>query len=298
MQKDTISESMLAGRRFEKDPDVCLIYHLLRADGTRIQRDDLADKFAILTHGNDASQEAFTNDIKICADGDSWINILIEVSKWFGYHKTFYDVLENYYNSSSTAWPGDTFEKILYEKSFKVHIDSGVNDFFIFSGGGNDVLGGGALKELLKPKNEGGGSSDPSRYLQLAKVQATLNKLKTGYLEIAEYVRIKSPRTVMLIHGYDYPDAQEGGQWLGKPFEQHQFVFSTDKPLIDSILVNLVDRFYSMLGELERETSNVTLMNLRNVVRGRWSDELHPKREASEDIANVYRALIDGSRAV
>lgn len=298
MRKDTISESMLAGRRFEKDPDVCLVYHLLRADGTRIQKGDLADEFAALTQGSTSFKEAFSNDIKICADGDSWINILIEVSKWFGYHKTFYDVLEDYYDSSSTAWPGDTFEQILHEKSFKVHIDSGVNDFFIFSGGGNDVLGGGDLKELLKPKNEGDGSSNPSHYVRLAKVQAALDRLKIGYLEIAEYVRVRSPRTTMLIHGYDYPDAQEGGPWLGKPFERRQFVFSTDKRLIDSILVYLVDRFYSMLGEVEQEASNVTLMNLRNVVRGRWSDELHPKKEASEDIAGIYRALIDGSRTV
>nr|MEC9421163.1 hypothetical protein [Pseudomonadota bacterium] len=285
--------------RIEKDPNTCLVYKVFGLNGELLPRGHAVTSVAAQTKDSEGVAPLGGNSApKICADGDSWINILIEVSQALGYHKTFFDVLESHYYSASTAWPGDTFEKMLLEKSFKQHIDSGIFDFFIFSGGGNDVLGGGALTKLLKPKANGDASSDPEKYLRLDRIEAVLRTLMAGYLEIAQYVQIRSPRTLMLVHGYDYPIATAKGPWLGAPFRQRNFDLKQDAALIASILEYLVDRFYGMLDKVARKSNNVKVVNVRNIVKSRWADELHPKKEASEDIAAVYRRIIDGTPIV
>ncbi|MEO9528888.1 hypothetical protein [Roseibium sp.] len=295
MKQESITASAIGSRRFEKDPDLCLVYRIFGASGAQVNCSEFSDKLSLLAKQDSLEARSAQSDIKICADGDSWINILIEFSHALGYNKTFFDVLEERYRTSSTACPGDTFEQMLQEKTFKVHIDSGINDFFIFSGGGVDVLGGGALTRLLRTKAEGGGSSDPEKYLNLDRIDAALRKLKSGYLEIAQYVKVRSPRTVMLVHGYDYPVAQADGPWLGTPFLKRNFDIGSDRALVDGILAYLVDRFYGMLEDVARNISNVTVVDVRNVVKGRWTDELHPKKAASEDIAAVYQNVMEGS---
>lgn len=296
MEQDDKHAAMAFGRKLIKNPDICLVYDLVGRHGVPLTRDDLQanEKSA----GIELQLEALANEdgIKICADGDSWIEILIEFSHLFGYHRTFFDVLEERYRTATTAWPGDTFEKMLQEKTYTQHIDSGIFDFFIFSGGGNDVLGGGALTGLLKSKNDGGGSSDPADYLKLDRIDDALKKLRSGYMDIAQYVKVKSPKTVMLVHGYDYPLAQPDGPWLGSPFQKRNFDITHDKALINSILAYLVDRFYSLLEDVARANSNVILVDIRGVVNGRWADELHPKREASRDIADIYQEIMERSR--
>lgn len=293
MANENPGSTALSNSRFEKDPDICLVYKLFGLNGAELTKHDTACEVPSAQTSKELLKKfAQPSGIKICADGDSWINILIEISHLFGYQKTFFDVLEGHYKSASTAWPGDTFDQMLQEKTFKVHIDSGIFDYFIFSGGGNDILGGGALKKLLKRKSEGGGSSDPERYLSLDGVDSALQKLRSGYLEIAQYVKVRSPKTQMLVHGYDYPVARANGPWLGKPFIQHQFDLQQDSALIARIFKHLVDGFYGMLDDIAQSNSNVTVINLRNAVKGRWTDELHPTREASEDIASIYRGVM------
>lgn len=299
MKQDILGSTVLSNKRFEKDPDTCLVYKVFGLDGGALKKEEIFGKLPSAAKRQEALKTlAGTAGLKICADGDSWINILFEISQAFGYEKTFFDVLEGHYYSASTAWPGDTFDQMLLEKTFDVHIDSGIFDFFIFSGGGNDMLGGGALGKLLIDKADGAGSSDPEQYLKLDKVASAQKKLRSGYLEIAQIVKVRSPSTTMLVHGYDYPEARADGPWLGKPFVQKNFDLHQDRVLIARILKYLVDRIYGMLGDVAHKSSNVTVVDVRNVVKGRWADELHPKREASEDIAVVYRRVMEGAPIV
>lgn len=299
MKQENSRSAVLNNTSFEKDPDVCLVYNAFGLDGGALKKEEIFGRLPSTAKREEALKTlAEQAGLKICADGDSWINILFEISQAFGYEKTFFDVLEGHYYSASTAWPGDTFDQMLLEKTFKVHIDSGIFDFFIFSGGGNDMLGGGALGKLLKNKADGAGASDPEQYLKLDRIVSAVDKLRSGYLEIAQIVRVRSPATNMLVHGYDYPVAKADGPWLGTPFIQRNFDLQQDKALIAKILKYLVDRIYGMLGDVALKSNNVTVVDLRNVVKGRWADELHPKREASEDIAAIYRGFMEGTPIV
>ena len=284
-----------AAFRLEKNPAICLVYDVYDRRGRTISRQTVMEQYLLeeRTAWRRQPMRAATGP-KLCADGDSWINILWPLSALLGHQKTFFDVLQERYQTADVAYPGDTFKQILIEKDYRQPIQSGIFDFFIFSGGGNDVLGGGALVELLRWRSEGGGSSDPVKYLFAPLLKQTLDGLRDGYMDIADDVRMKSSgKTRMLVHGYDYPIPRSGGAWIGKPFQARGYDLRVDKQLITGILKYLVDQFYSMLDTVQRRRRNVSVVNLRNICAGRWNDELHPKAAASRDLADKFRTLID-----
>ncbi|MFB9171443.1 hypothetical protein ACFFVJ_00445 [Roseibium salinum] len=299
MYGDVLEATVLNNTRFEKNPNKCLVYHILDDQRQPLTPEQMAVEWSALGKGEDVTPlRTRRSPVRVCAAGDAWLNVLIEVSRFLGYNKTFFDVLDAYYHTASTAWPGDTFDQTIEKRPFKVHIESGIFDYFVFSGGGNDILGGGALTKLLKDRRAGQGSEKPEDYILPERLDATLQKLQTCYLDIAEYVMNRSPRTQMLVHGYDYPVARSDGPWLGRPFLRRGFDMRTDKALIADILAYLVDRFYAMLEDVSDRHTNVTVVDIRNIVRGRWTDELHPELEASKDIAAFYRNVIDGYPSV
>lgn len=295
MFADLLEATVLNNTRYEKNPDRCLVYHIFDDNRVPLTQEQIAVEWAASGKGEEThALRVRKSPVRICAGGDSWINILIEVSRFLGYNKTFFDILEGYYQTVSTAWPGHTVDRIVEEKPFRIYIDTGRFDYFIFSGGGSEFLGGSALAKLLKEKHALSGQNQPEQLLDLDRLEATMERLKEGYLEIAEYVRSNSPQTQLLVHGYDYPVADAAGPWFGKPFLKRNYDFETDRELIAGVLTYLVDRFYAVLDEVEQQCSNVVVVDIRKMVRGRWTDELHPDLEASKDIAAFYRNVIDG----
>jgi hypothetical protein len=295
MFADLLEATVLNNTRYEKNPKRCLDYHIFDHNRVPLTQEQIAVEWAASGKGEETqSLRVRKSPIRICAGGDSWINILIEVSRFLGYNKTFFDILEGYYQTVSTAWPGHTVDRIVKEKPFKIYIDGGRFDYFIFSGGGSEFLGGSALTRLLKAKETCAEQVHPEQLLDTDRLEATMERLKDGYLEIAEYVRSKCPLTQVLVHGYDYPVAHAAGPWFGKPFLKRNYDFETDREMIAGVLKYLVDRFYAVLDEVELQSPNVVVVDIRNMVRGRWTDELHPDLEASKDIAAFYRNVIDG----
>ncbi|MET1414188.1 hypothetical protein ABVF61_18080 [Roseibium sp. HPY-6] len=295
MYADILEATVLNNTRYEKDPNRCLAYHVLDDTRAPLSQEQVAVEWSASGKGDDAHPiRVRRSPLRVCAGGDSWINVVIEVSRYLGYNKTFFDILEGYYQTASSAWPGHSFDDMINEKPFRVHVDTGVYDYLVFSGGGNEVLGGVALTKLLKDRSATLGSDEPEDFLQMDRLEAILDKLKDGYVEIAEYLRKRAPRTQLLVHGYDYPVAHSDGPWFGRPFVKRNFRFEADKERITAILHYLVDRFYGFLQEVDDQYPNVTLVDIRNVVRGRWTDEFHPDLDASKDIAGFYRNVIDG----
>jgi hypothetical protein len=145
----------------EKNPSICLVYDVHDAGGRIVSRKQVLDDMLKAERSSFRDKSLATAiGPRLCADGDSWINILWPLSSAFGHQKTFFDVLQDSYRTKDVAYPGDTFRQMLAMKDYRQPIASRIYDFFIFSGGGNDVLGGGALVELLRSKSEGGGSTD------------------------------------------------------------------------------------------------------------------------------------------
>ncbi|KSV61291.1 hypothetical protein N182_37990 [Sinorhizobium sp. GL2] len=225
------------------------------------------------------------------------MNILYEISRYFGYQQTFFDIIEKKYYARSVAWPGHTFEQMLLERDYRSLVGSGTFDFFIFSGGGNDLLGGGALTQFLRHRGDVSGA-DPKKYLRMDLVTGVLRRVEDGYQAIAEDVRVLSrpKNTRMLVHGYDVPTPRRDGVWLGGPFTRRGFDLTKDKHLINDILTYLVNQLYEVLHRVAKKKKNVTVVDLRGCVAGRWNDELHPKKAASIDIAARFTAITGPSK--
>jgi len=295
MYADILEATVLNNTRYEKDPNRCLAYQLLDDNRVPLTEEQVAVEWAASGKGEECDPlRVHRSPIQVCASGDSWVNIVVEVSRFHGYNRTFFDILEGYYQTACSAWPGHCFDKLINKKPFRVHVDTGVYDYFIFSGGGNEFLGGAALTRLLKERDATLGAERPEDCLHMDRFEAVLEKLKSGYVDLAKHIAKRAPRTQLLVHGYDYPVARSDGPWFGRPFVKRNFRFEADKDLITSILTYLIDRFYDVLQEVDDEFPNVTLVDIRNVVRGRWTDEFHPDIEASKDIAGFYRNVIDG----
>lgn len=278
---------------FEKDPAICLVYHTKDLRGRYLAKSEyISLKLDGQLNRSDTEVHSGSSP-KICADGDSWINILYEISKYFGYQMTFFDVIEEKrYYARSVAWPGDTFEQMLLERDYHSLVGSGIFDYLIFSGGGNDLLGGGALTQFLRHRADVTGS-DAEKYLRIDLVKDVVRRLEAGYMAIADDVKALSRphNTKMLVHGYDVPTPLKDGPWLGGPFNRRGFDLKKDKALINDILTYLVNELYDLLHRVEAKKTNVKVVDLRGCVAGRWNDELHPKKAASIDIAARFTAI-------
>ncbi|MBB4232617.1 hypothetical protein [Rhizobium mongolense] len=283
----------------EKDPAICLVYHPRNGRGQYLAKSD----YVALNAGGQLDDRARAAQVvrapKICADGDSWINILSEISWVLGYEKTFFDIIEQDYYTGSVAWPGDTFEQMLSKRDYRQKIGSAIFDYFVFSGGGNDLLGGGALSGFLKHKSEASGSA-PTSHLHVDLIKRVTDRLEWGYGQIADDVkRLSRPRnTRMLVHGYDIPTPRKDGIWLGGPFVRRGYSLTADRVLIQAILTYLVGELYDLLARVAEKKDNVTVVDLRGSVRGRWVDELHPREVASIDIASRFTAIFGPSTLV
>jgi lysophospholipase L1-like esterase len=225
--------------------------------------------------------------VKICGEGDSWLNLL---SHFTGFPKTLFDVLGETFPTRNLAFPGDTLEEVLAALDYESVLESGLYRVFIFSAGGNDILGGGGLAGLLKHKSDGNGSADPAAYVDQAKLKQVLTKLEKSYRTVARQAKQFEPRILMLIHGYDHALPRKNGPWLGKVMALRGYAHND--PLSASIIAYLVNALNTMLKKVDADFPHVRHVDVRGTVNGRWHDELHPKEPAARDIAKLFEKEI------
>ena len=288
---DLLFELRAAGIRMEKSEEQALVYDVYDRTGKRLKRYEYEKRFAAPLRRLRSQVQAESAEIRVCAEGDSWINILWPLSSLFGHERTFFDVIQmsGNYENVDLAYPGDTFDEMLQEKEYEVALKSASYDFFVFSGGGNDILGGGALNSFLKHRQDTDPNQPAETWLDMTSVESAINKLTLGYSLIANETEVwASGRTIMLMHGYDYPIPRSGEPWIGRPLQDKGYHLVGDAAQISALLTYLVDRFYDMLASVAAGNPVARVVDVRNVVNGRWNDELHPKSAASTDIATLF----------
>jgi hypothetical protein len=274
--------------RLEPEPGQAFVLQPYELDGTPVPRNEAVQR---RRERRARARIEKRTTARICADGDSWINILYPLSKPFGHQATLFDILEDHYghnNTENVAFPGDTFSDMLDRKDYRGLLTANTWDYFIFSGGGNDFLGG--LGNLLRRKSDVKGTT-PADCLKKRKVNSAFAGIKRGYIEIAKDVAKRAPRVKMLVHSYDYPIPRENGPYLGKRLTNLEYDLVKDKELIAGILKLLIDQFHQTLTEVAKTQRHVQVVSLRGLVK-HWNDELHPKKKSSEDLAQVFIRII------
>jgi len=231
-------------------------------------------------------------DGTILAEGDSWFN-LPEFGFPINVPPTLIDILAATFPINNIAHWGDTLAQIVNSAEYVPYLQTGKVECFLFSGGGNDVLGGGNLASLLHQRESG--DNDPAnahKYLN-PHFDKALDDVMFLYDVLIENVRQLSRKTTVLIHGYDYCLPVRNGQWLGRSLEFRGFSPTGNKAICRAVIREMLNRFNERLEDLANSSGNrVQYISLFNTVKTAWWDELHPNKNAVKKLAKKFEGAL------
>jgi hypothetical protein len=186
------------------------------------------------------------------------------------------------------AYWGDTIADIARAGDYLMALRNTRAPFLLLGGGGNDILGGGRLKTYLRlfaPERR------PRDYI-LDTFYTDLRRVILHYVAILDRIAADAAirNTKVIVHGYDYARPMRLG-WIGEPLE---FVgIGWDRPdLQNGIIKILIDALNTELAALAAKRNRVIYVDFRNKVGNRWHDELHPRKEAFEELAAILEKAI------
>lgn len=216
--------------------------------------------------------------------------VVSEGDSWFQFPVLLKDVIDNLtgdYAILSLDAAGDTLQQMVNQGEYLTGLTETGASVFLFSAGGNDVLGGGNLKAHLRTFDS---TLSPADHI-LPSFNQLLDHAIALYDRILRDVE-KLPGGVHTIcHGYDWA-LPNGGKWLGEPMAARGIV---DPAFQAAIVRVMIDRFNARLAGLAKHFKRVTFLDVRGVVGAkpsRWHDELHPTNAGYADVAARFRATI------
>jgi lysophospholipase L1-like esterase len=243
--------------------------------------------------------------------------LVAEGDSWFDY--PFHDVLKELddefgWEIEHVAHKGDTIESMAYDGGQlddfvraieKVARHGEAPHAILLSGGGNDIAGDG-FGMLLNHR------SSPVHGLDPDVIEGVLEtRVRVAYTTILSAVTaackdLLGAPVPILLHGYDHPVPDGRGflggwGWLPGPWLAPGFLEKGYDDLAERIAVtrDLIDRFYSVLGELVAmpDFEHVQIIDVRGALsvdlqRDRykdwWGNELHPTRAGYRKIAGMF----------
>lgn len=228
---------------------------------------------------------------KVLAEGDSWFNLpdlfLLR------YPPDAMDILARTHDVWRVAmWSDEIGEMVspANKINYMQPLGSGLFSHFVFSGGGNDVLG--RMDRYLKRfGSPGTNPALPSSYLNdafAAQIDRTIGHYRTLRVDVDR----ASPKTVLYVHGYANAIPKPGGPYIGRRMERLGFDPRSD--LARSIVAEMVALFNRKLREFARSHSRVVYLDLRDEVADTdWhKDEIHPSASGARKIAASFAEQI------
>ena len=211
---------------------------------------------------------------RIVSEGDSWFQYPIIL-------KDTIDYLIDHYAVFSLGAAGDLLKNMADKQEYiRALRDTGA-EILLLSGGGNDLVAGGALASHLE---EFDADLMPEDYL-LPSFQALLDDALTHYSRMFRQVHQQFPHVSILCHGYDYP-VPNNDRWLGKPMQTRGI---RDKSLQKAIARCMMDQFNRRLRRAAKAMPNVTYIDCRSLIGDhRWHDGLHPNNSGYADVARKF----------
>ena len=210
----------------------------------------------------------------IVSEGDSWFQYPIRL-------KDTIDHLMQDFAIYSLGAAGDLLKRMADKQEYLAALAETGADILLLSGGGNDLVAGGALASHLEEFDADLNAAD---YL-LPSFQALLDDAIQQYGRMFQQVRQHFPHVCILCHGYDYPVPNKD-RWLGKPMAERNI---KSPALQKQIAAIMMDQFNRRLRRLCRTMPHVTYIDCRGVIGDqRWFDGLHPTNEGYRDVAKKF----------
>lgn len=241
----------------------------------------------------------------IVSEGDSWFLFPVEL-------KDVTDHLLRHYNILSLAAAGDTLADMAQDQDYL----SGLQEqrtrvrAFMLSAGGNDVIGEDengepVITRIVRPFKSGLEAKD---YIDHDAFRHQIKKIGGRYADILKRASTAFPRLPLVCHGYDFPiPAQPNDprspwwaakdEWLGSPMRDGLNI--KDARLQQEIVKLMIDAFYDTLKSLcganhaGGQFNTAWLVDNRNIVRGRWADEIHPTSAGFLSVAENFKSVVD-----
>ncbi len=252
----------------------------------------------------------------IVAEGDSWFMFPLAVTDIIDWLNEFLDDHAIY----SMAYGGDWLTNIVYEGKFIEELSVIRPDFFLISGGGNDLVGGNKLALMVDLSHNLKGQY-PERFLKenyncaedfiTKEFHAFILTLKLQYYLMFRSIRKSNKLREMHIitQGYDHALPRnrlrsfkwnpiqwmvngilKDGRWLSHPLSIKGIPLAHQ----DNIIRLMIDKVNEMFIDLASQFDGVHHLDCRGVAKNEddWFDELHLKSHAYEKVARGYQHLI------
>jgi hypothetical protein len=234
-----------------------------------------------------APPKGFQRKTPIVAEGDSWFRLPQVIMP-----PTLIDILQATYGypiDNMAHW-GDTLAEMILAGQFWPSLVSGRADTFLFSGGGNDVLGGeGGVARFLNLFDVDHAKPSDAAYYIKPEFYANLKLIAQNYESLIQRVHLRAPEVIMLGHGYDYAIPRSSGPWIGNGmmFVGLDPTFRAD--LCQAIVRIMIDAFNNVLAGFATTYSNFRYVDLRGAIgKNQWRDELHPTTAGAANTAARY----------
>lgn len=228
--------------------------------------------------------------ICVLAEGDSWFKYMI------GLAIIFFVDRERGVEALNLASPGDEVKDMMTPRQFrrlKRELKRGPTlgenyDFFLFSGGGNDLLGQGRFRTWLNQYEPG---MTPEEIINQNSLKSIIEYLKARYQEVIDARNEMSPLTTMLVHGYDFAHPTgvgvcRTGPWLKPGLEER----NVPEELQFDVVREFLRIFEQMLKSLVESNENMQLVQTQGTLDSidDWDNEIHPTRAGFKKLAKKF----------
>jgi lysophospholipase L1-like esterase len=238
-----------------------------------------------------APPKGFQRKTPVVAEGDSWFRLPHVIMP-----PTLIDVLQQTYGypiDNMAHW-GDTLAEIILAGQFWPPLVSGQADTFLFSAGGNDLLGGdGGIARFLNLFDVDHAKPSDAAYYIKPEFYSNLKLLMQNYESLIQRVHVRAPDVIMLGHGYDHAIPRSSGPWIGNGmmFVGLDPTFQPD--LCQAIVRIMIDALNSALAAFATTYSNYRYVDLRGAIgKNQWHDELHPTAAGAAKTAARFDAAL------
>ena len=234
---------------------------------------------------------------RIVAVGDSWFQYPFLL-------RDVVDYLSGVYTVFSVSASGATLSDYLKDSTSLEAIAQVAPDFFLLSGGSNDLLGD-TFPDLIRSVPDPA-KTGPERYLSdtFTKKMATVGE---QYGRLLRLVNLSDSTVNVLIHGYDYiipVDASAHDNrtsWIGKVLTEKGVRSQPDR---EAIMRYVIDAFNEQLQRVATAYTNVTYLDLRGTIRRTdsltdyWYDEIHPNDKGFLSVATKFIGALTKAQEV
>ena len=257
---------------------------LLDAPDTNFDVDRAIYKYVLKIKEYERFQAAtfqFSGVKTVVAEGDSWFNLPQPFRP-----RAIADRIEKNrsFDMRNIAYWGHTLAKILRQKQHIKVLREDMPEFFMFSGGGNDLQVGITRKKnnFLYKYDPG---RDPKDYLTKNGING-LKKIGEGYTKLLDEVTRLFPNLKVLCHGYDYPRPRiKKGKYIGKYLKKLEIPDDS----MDEILNPVVNLLNDTIQKAIAPYPNVKFIDLRGKSAAyTWIDDMHPGKDGFRAFANLF----------